>query len=253
MMRLLVLPLLLLPAAAFAQGAVIETLNDLREARDPAAFRGPLPERADVSASVPAPRAQADTSTCTSWGATYGAASQALRRAGGSKTLILSPAFTYNQVSGDPSCRTGTSVSKTLDLLRTSGGLPIEEFVYDAGWCGRQPTPAERRRALQFRIAGWSRFSAKDLSAVKSQLARGAPVIFSMRTGSRLRGHRGDGVIESDNAPIYGHTMLVVGYDDTRKAFRIQNSWGRDWGERGYAWFSYEFWTRSVETAFVID
>lgn len=253
MIRLPALVLMLLPTTAFTQGAVIELLSDLREARDPTEFRGALPERADLSETVPPPRAQADTSTCTSWGATYAAASQALRRAGGPKTLTLSPAFTYNQVSGDASCRTGTSISKTLDLLRTGGGLPIEEFVYDAGWCGRQPTAAERQRALQFRIKGWSRFSAKDLNAMKAQLARGAPVIFSMRTGSRMRGHRGDGLIESDNAPIYGHTMLVVGYDDARKAFRIQNSWGRDWGDRGYAWFSYEFWTRSVETAFVVD
>jgi hypothetical protein len=254
MRRLLrVLPFMFMPAGAFAQGAVIETPAELRDARDPTEHRGTLPERADVSDTVPPPRAQADTSTCTSWGTTYGAASQALRRAGRPKTLTLSPAFTYNQVSGDPACRAGTSISNTLELLRTTGGLPIEEFVYDAGWCGRQPTPAQRARAQEFRISGWSRFRARDLDTVKAQLARGAPVIFSMRIGGRMRGHRGDGVIESDSAPIYGHTMLVVGYDDAKKAFRIQNSWGREWGERGYAWFSYEFWTRSVETAFVID
>ena len=254
MKRLFVVLLpLLAPGAALAQGAIIETLNDLRDAREPTEFRGALPGRADLTGTIPPPRSQADTSTCTSWGATYGAASQALRRGGGSKTLTLSPAFTYNQVTGDPTCRSGSSVSKTLELLQTKGGLPIEEFVYDAGWCGRQPTAAEAERALQFRIKGWSRFNARDLNAMKAQLARGAPVIFSMRTGGRMRGHRGDGTIENDSAPIYGHTMLVVGYDDAKKAFRIQNSWGREWGDGGYAWFSYEFWTRSVETAFVID
>ena len=40
--------------------------------------------------------------------------------------------------------------------------------------------------------------------------------------------------------------MVVVGYDDAKQAFRIQNSWGRTWGDGGYGWFSYEFWKRNV-------
>ena len=47
--------------------------------------------------------------------------------------------------------------------------------------------------------------------------------------------------------------MVVVGYDDAKQAFRIQNSWGRSWGDGGYGWFSYEFWKRNVTLGFVID
>ena len=151
-------------------------------------------------------------------------------------------------------CRTTTSISATLRLLRESGAVPIEDFVFDAGWCGRQPTARERDHAQRFRIRGWGRFDAADIGAVKSQLARGVPVIFAIRSGPRLVAHRGDGVFDTpEDAPGIGHAMLVTGYDDGRRAFRIQNSWGREWGDGGYAWYSYNLWLRSVQVGFVID
>lgn len=36
-----------------------------------------------------------------------------------------------------------------------------------------------------------------------------------------------------------GHAWLVVGYSKTRNAFRMLNSWGRQWGEEGRAWIRY--------------
>jgi C1A family cysteine protease len=84
-------------------------------------------------------------------------------------------------------------------------------------------------------------------------LARGVPVIFSMRVGTKMRGQRGDAVIDGDEGDIGGHAMIAVGYDNARQAFRIQNSWGRHWGDGGYGWFSYEFWKRSARVAYVID
>ena len=88
---------------------------------------------------------------------------------------------------------------------------------------------------------------------MKAQLARGVPVIFSMRIGTKMRGHRGDSIISSDFGDLGGHTMIAVGYDETRKAFRIQNSWGRNWADGGYGWFSYDFWKRNARVGYVIE
>lgn len=43
-----------------------------------------------------------------------------------------------------------------------------------------------------------------------------------------------------------GHAYLVVGYSTDREAFRILNSWGRDWGEGGRAWISFEDMSRLI-------
>jgi C1A family cysteine protease len=66
---------------------------------------------------------------------------------------------------------------------------------------------------------------------------------------------KGDGVLDFPGVMNggFGHSMLAVGYDDARNAFRVQNSWGRGFGEACYAWVSYEFWTRNVQVGYVID
>jgi hypothetical protein len=38
-----------------------------------------------------------------------------------------------------------------------------------------------------------------------------------------------------------GHMISVVGYDDERQAFLIQNSWGKSYGDNGFAWLSYDY------------
>ena len=243
---------LLVPVNARGQGAILESLDDLKAVPEPPGYRAALPERADVP-NVPPPRDQSATSSCVSWAVTYAAASQAARRSGLGSTVTFAPAFTYNQVSGDRTCWSATSTSKTLDLLRDIGTLPIEEFAFDPGWCGRVPTEAERKRAQRYRIKGWSRFDASVVDLVKAQLARGVPVIFAMRVGTKLRGHRGESVFDADFGDLGGHSMVAVGYDDAKQAFRIQNSWGRKWGDGGYAWFSYDFWKRNTRVGYVID
>jgi hypothetical protein len=244
-----------LPVAARAQGAIIETLDDLKDVAEAPGFRGALPANVDLSATLPPPGDQGSSGSCTSWAVTYGAASQALRRAGLGSSLRLSPAFTYNRVGNDPICQLGTAASVTLNMLRDVGGLPFEKYVFDAGWCGRVPSSEELQQAARYRIKGWTKISdAKKVEDVKAQLARGVPVIFDMHVSEQFEQFKGNSVLDIPGVMSGGgHTMLAIGYDDSRKAFRIQNSWGRKFGEGGYAWLSYDFWVRNVGLGYVID
>jgi hypothetical protein len=245
---------ILLPSQVRAQGAIIETLDNLLNRPDAPAFRGTLPARIDLTATLPAPGNQGPTGSCTSWAITYAAASQAARRAGLGASIKLSPAFTYNKVSGDRRCVAGTTASSTLDLLRDVGALPIEEFAFDGGWCGRLASDSELQRAAKYRIKGWSKLDATHLEEVKAQLARGVPVAFAIHTSKEFHDLKGDGVFDPPGVLNgEGHAMIAVGYDDARKAFRIQNSWGRGFGDGGYAWVSYDFWVRNTHVGYVID
>jgi C1A family cysteine protease len=258
-MRLVALCLVLWPTLAWAQGAAIETLDDVAQAPVAEAYRDVLPQKVDLSDAFGPPRSQGPTETCTSWAATYGAASQAIGRQPGSRDAVrLSPAFSYPLSGGGENCLGPTKISRTLDVLREVGALPIEEYAFDAGWCGRRPTEAERIRAAQYRIRGWSRLEANNLAAVKGQLARGRPVLFAMQHGPSLPALRGSATIDTmdEAAPQTSHSMVLVGYDDARQAFRLMNSYGRAWGDGGFAWLSYRLWQEKngpKSVAFVID
>jgi len=49
-----------------------------------------------------------------------------------------------------------------------------------------------------------------------------------------------DGYIIGEGSSAGGHAYRVVGFSHTRYAFRIVNTWGRDWGESGRAWMRYD-------------
>ena len=70
----ILLPASLLPTTARAQGAIIETLDELSDVPSAPAFRGTLPPRVDLTANIPPPGNQGSSGTCASWAVTYAAA-----------------------------------------------------------------------------------------------------------------------------------------------------------------------------------
>jgi hypothetical protein len=237
---------------ASAQGAIEETLDELGPAVRPVQVRAVLPQRVDLSATLPPPRSQGGTKSCTSWSTVYGAATQAYRRAHPGAPA-LSPSFSYNQVSNDPYCQSGTRISSTLNLLRDVGALPLDDYAFDAGWCGRRPTAAERAEAARYRIKSWRALDGSKLDQIRTELAEGRAVIFSLGAGYAMRYESGTVTLAENPQGKTGHAMVAVGYDDARRAMRIQNSWGRGWGEGGYAWLGYDDWREKIKAAYVID
>ncbi len=80
------------------------------------------------------------------------------------------------------------------------------------------------------------------LDTIRWELACGYPVVIGVRVYPGFEGVGADAVIPMpDGAQVGGHAVCVVGYNDTRGALLIQNSWGTSWGARGRAWLPYPY------------
>lgn len=71
-------------------------------------------------------------------------------------------------------------------------------------------------------------------------LSRGTVVVGSDWHEEMFFPENHGGYLKLEGPVAGGHAWLVIGYNATKKAFRVLNSWGPDWGDNGKAWISEE-------------
>ena len=217
---------------------------------------GELPQSADLSGFFPTPGDQGSQSSCVGWAVAY-----ALKSAQESQERNwtpdgperrFSPAFIYNQIKTTNNCKGGTSFIAALNLLRRDGVPNLASFPYSEADCSRLPDAAVKQSAKEFRIADWRRVNVQDETEIKNNIAAGFPVLFGMIVDQpffNLRGSRPYAQFSGVNEGA--HAMVVIGYDDSKGAFKVINSWGTTWGDGGYGWISYTAFQQAVREGYV--
>jgi len=80
----------------------------------------------------------------------------------------------------------------------------------------------------------------------KLSLSKGFPVIFGMMVPRSFYSTPSSGVFsmpKPDEIRLGGHALLAVGYDEEKQHFIVRNSWGEEFGDKGYCYIPYEFFT----------
>jgi C1A family cysteine protease len=170
----------------------------------------------------------------------------------------FSPAFIYNQINGGKN--DSSSFQDAFHILKDQGEVPLPLFPYKPGDYLTQPDPDVVLAAAPFAISEFRHLYVNEnasqrrklkLSRLKRWLASGDGFVFAMNLPKSFNNSDG-GVYDDRGKPTTdAHCMFAVGYDDNvRKsglgAFRVVNSWGKNWGENGYLWISYEVFEKDV-------
>jgi hypothetical protein len=221
-------------------------------------YRANLPLKVDLSANFPTAGIQGKQSSCVAWATAYAARSyyEAVNQGweANDPSHQFSPAFVYNQIRAGK-CGDGSVISDALKLMKKTGVVPLAEFPYDPQDCLTIPDNQTLTHAASFRIKDWLRVNEKRLDDIKGQLYKGNPVIFGMSVNEDFHKLRGDEIYNdlSKPDPMQGHAMVLVGYDDSKQAFKLLNSWGTHWGNNGFGWVSYAAFLKRVQNTFVMD
>jgi len=233
-----------------AKGAVLLAPDQYRALPSLPRFRAFLPQSADLSPWFPPPGTQGRQPSCVGWATAYALRSyyeNRLRGPSARRATPLSPSFIYNALAQPTgACREGLPIPAALNMLRDYGAPPLAEFAYDEGRCDQLPDGPVIGDAAAFRIDGWKRLSGNHLDDVKGEIAEGNPVVVAMLVPDSFTYYRGGAAFDDVRPGPAGHSMAVVGYDDLRQAFRLYNSWGADWGDKGLAWVSYRSFAATV-------
>lgn len=180
------------------------------------------------------------------------------RHIDGSRLFLYKATRNLLQLTGD----TGAFNRTTMAAMALFGVPPEEYYPYDESDYDKEPsafcyTFAQNYQAIQYFRHDTPNIDRDDLlDRIKLFLYAKIPSMFGFTVFSSINQSRRNGEIPFPSRRDKvrgGHAVMAVGYDDnriiknrlngneTKGAILIRNSWGSDWGRRGYGWLPYEY------------
>jgi len=228
---------------------------DLPDARDymysaPEAVLTKLPTKVDLRPKMPKVYDQGELGSCTA--NAIGAAFEFSQVKQGETDFMPSRLFIYyneRAMEGTIDTDSGAMIRDGMKSIAKLGVCTEDTWPYDIPKFTQKPTgkaytEARKHQALVYRrVLG-------QLHQMQGCLAQGYPFVFGFavydsfmspevaKTGEVPLPPRGEQLIG-------GHAVLAVGYDDSKQAFIVRNSWGPKWGVKGYCFMPYGYLTDS--------
>lgn len=156
----------------------------------------------------------------------------------------------------------GAHLRNGMKVIAKSGVCDEAVWPYDISKFTEKPSDVAFTEALEHQAVTYMRI-VHSLTAMKQCLADGYPFVFGFTVYESFETDvvSSTGVMPmptKSESMLGGHAVMAVGYDDAKKVLIVRNSWGSEWGDKGYFYMPYayvqnrnltnDFWTlRKVE------
>jgi hypothetical protein len=227
-------------------------------------FRG-MPEQASLEQYCPTPGDQGEHGTCVAFANGYGIATLLYAKTheitdqSTIDNYVFSPSYLYEMIkdSTDINCQFGSDPIMAVLTLINMGTPFIRTVPYD---CEVNFSTDAVTEALKYTIKDasvlfapgeYAKTTDEMIDMTKKAILEGSPVSGGFHLPESFFSISSE-VWTSDPLEVdkdwkhNGHAMAVVGFDDNKYggAFRILNSWGTAWADRGYVWMRYDDYAR---------
>ena len=213
------------------------------------------PTGSGVRLTMPPVITQGSEGSCVAFAVGYAARSaEQYYRSGATSysnsSNIFSPEFLYNQIKFSTDCNSGSAMHTALDFIKLNGICTFQSMPYSSSnGCSLLPTASQSSEAQNFKITSYAKMYTTDRAAIKSMVSQKHPVIIniladnsfiSAKAGFIWKVYSGSGTL--------AHALVICGYDDSKNAYLVYNSWGTAWGDAGYSWIDYDFFLTKTGT-----
>ncbi|HEX7501442.1 MAG TPA: C1 family peptidase [Polyangia bacterium] len=225
-------------------------IPDLPDHRDflyaalrPAGVR--LPTSVDLRPSMSPVENQGQLGSCTA-NALAGAL-EFLEMKSGQSFVDLSRLFIYyneRAVEHTISSDSGAMIRDGIKTLASLGVCPEKKWPYVISAFTKKPSAACYTDAKNHTISTYHRIAS--VGEMRACLAEGYPFVFGFSVYETFESPAvaRTGVLNMPKPrerQLGGHAVCAVGYDDKAKRLLVRNSWGPDWGMKGYFTMPYDY------------
>ncbi len=215
-----------------------------------------IPYAYSLRSYAPPVLSQGDLGSCVSWANAYAGLTIVKGVEQNQKVDPYSPLnlyVRYKKLVGQKTCSDGANIPYALNLLKNNGCLKFNLF--------KNSCDVDVSKDVEYsdKLFSYSIIDKNDINQIKSAISSKMPVSIGINCYS------GD---SWQNAKLYngvwsgyvsgmvngGHAMCLIGYDDTKDggAFEIMNSWGEDWGDKGFFWIKYKDFPKHVDECYAM-
>jgi C1A family cysteine protease len=204
------------------------------------------PKSADLTMHMPPVYDQGQVGSCTANAS--GAAFEYDAMVQGIPFWTPSRLFIYwnaRNLEGTTSQDAGAQIRDVVAGLVKWGTPEETEWPYDqTKWMDEPPaqcyTDAAKNRVLRYLAVN------QTVDDICTTVAGGKPVIFGFSVYSYFESEQmaQTGILKmptTSDSLLGGHATLVVGYDDDDQQMIVRNSWGPNWGQKGYFRMPYPY------------
>jgi len=238
------------------QAPVLKNFGWKRDLPDPRDFKFKVTRPVELPASVdlrehcPPVYNQFDLGSCTA--NALGAAFQFEEIKQKRDNFVPSRLFIYYNervIEGTVNEDAGAMIRDGIKTMVKDGVCPEKMWKYKTWKFKKRPPKPCYTVALENQVLEYLRLSPHSLYEVKHCLSDGYPISFGFMIFESMMTDRVSqtGIVPVPSnleQPMGGHAVLAVGYDDSKNALLVRNSWGTAWGIKGYFWLPYEFVTQ---------
>lgn len=240
----------------------VKDIEDPRDIKFKVLAPREIPSMVDLRSKCPPIYNQFDLGSCTA--NALGAAYQFEQIKHKKPNFVPSRLFIYyneRALEGTINEDSGAMIRTGIKTMVKDGVCPETMWAYNVTKFRDKPTNNCYDVALDNQVLEYMRLSTNTLYEVKHCLAEGYPVSFGFMVYESLMSKEtaktGIAKMPVKNEKCHGgHAVLAVGYDDSKDALIVRNSWGSEWGLNGYFYLPYgyilsqklsaDFWTIRV-------
>lgn len=205
-----------------------------------------LPTSVDLRAEMPPVWNQGELGSCTGQAIAADCHYQMIRQKG--RVFQPSPLFIYYNervIAGTVMQDSGAELRDGFKAINRWGICSEEKWSYDISKFRVKPSRACYAEGVKHKIYDYARLG-QSLIQFKACLASGDPFVFGFSVYESYESGpvNSTGIMAMPNGRenmLGGHAVLAVGYDDARKVIIVRNSWGVEWGDKGYFYMPYDY------------